>query len=81
MTVRLTAEDIQARLFTRIPGEIEARGPDTSAVRLSADSAELLVQYIAALAALGAPFTLDAPAEITDRVRELGLRLTSPPPD
>ncbi|MFI0356949.1 helix-turn-helix transcriptional regulator [Actinomadura sp. 9N407] len=77
MTVRLSPEDIQARLFAPIPGEVEPLGPDASAVRLTADSAELVVQYIAALAALGAGYTLEAPAEITDRVRRLGLRLAS----
>lgn len=33
--------------------------------------------YIAAIAALGAEFTGDAPEGITDRVRDLGRRLAS----
>ncbi|GAA3740190.1 hypothetical protein HDA32_002664 [Spinactinospora alkalitolerans] len=42
---------------------------------MSADSAEPVVQYIAAIAALGAEFTLDAPEEIVERVWDLGRRL------
>ncbi|MDA8371464.1 MAG: YafY family protein [Nocardiopsaceae bacterium] len=75
MTVELPAPDVRARLFAAVPGEIEARGPTTCAVRLSADSAELVIQYVAAIAALGAEFTLEAPGEITERVSDLGHRL------
>ncbi|MCO5996054.1 helix-turn-helix transcriptional regulator [Actinoallomurus rhizosphaericola] len=79
MTVRLPAGAVRAGLFAAIRGEIEDRGTEGCAIRLSADSADLVVQYIAAIAALGAAFTLDAPPEIADRVRELGRRLTGPP--
>jgi hypothetical protein len=34
-----------------------------------------VIQYVAAIAALGSDFTLDAPEEIAGRVRELGRRL------
>jgi predicted DNA-binding transcriptional regulator YafY len=76
MTVRLPADAVRAGLFSSIPGEIEDRGAEGCAVRLSAESADLVVQFIAAIAALGAELTLDASPEITDRVRELGRRLT-----
>ncbi|MFB4315309.1 helix-turn-helix transcriptional regulator [Actinomadura sp. 21ATH] len=75
MTVRLTPDEIRSRLFATPPGTIEPAGPGASAVRLTADSAELVVQYVAALASLGAGFTLDAPEEITGRVRRLGRAL------
>lgn len=75
--MRLPAAVLQARLFAHLPGDIEDCGRDGCTVRLSAGSAELVVQYIGAIAALGAEFTLDAPVEITDRVRILGCRLTA----
>ncbi|MEU6642208.1 YafY family protein [Saccharomonospora sp. NPDC046836] len=78
LTVDLPAADLRARLFAHVPGEIADAGPARCTVRLSADSAELIVQYVAAIAALEAGFELDAPAEIEDRVRELGVRLTTP---
>ena len=49
---------------------------DDGTVRLSADSAELVVQFVAAIAALGAPVSVDAPPEITDRVRALARALS-----
>jgi predicted DNA-binding transcriptional regulator YafY len=77
MTVRLPADDLRQRLFVPLRG-IEDLGPDDCAVRISAESAELVTQYVAAIAALGAPFTLDAPPEILDRLRRLAGRLASP---
>jgi predicted DNA-binding transcriptional regulator YafY len=77
ITVRLPADTVRASLFTQIPGEIDVHGPDECTVRLSTDSAELVTQYIAAIAALGAEFTLNAPEEITHRVRDLGRRLAA----
>ncbi|MGW5364616.1 helix-turn-helix transcriptional regulator [Actinopolymorpha pittospori] len=75
VSVQLSAKALRAGLFAAVPGSIEERGPDGCAVRLSADSAELVVQYVAAIAALGAEFTLDAPEVINERLRELGRRL------
>lgn len=75
MRVRLPAESVRAGVFARIPWEVRDEEAGWSAVRLSAESAELVVQYVAAIAALGAEFTLDAPAEVTDRLRTLGHRL------
>jgi predicted DNA-binding transcriptional regulator YafY len=75
MTVRLPAETVRAGVFASIPGEVEDRGADGCAIRLSAESADLVVQFVVAIAALGAEFTLDAPREIAERVRELGRRL------
>lgn len=75
ISLRLSADTVRARLFAHIPGDIDEHGSDECTVRLSADSAELVIQYIAAIAALDAEFTVDAPDEIADRVRELGRRL------
>ncbi|WP_433178028.1 helix-turn-helix transcriptional regulator [Actinoallomurus sp. CA-150999] len=75
MTVRLSADAVRAGVFASIPGEVEDRGADGCAIRLSAESADLVVQYVAAIAALGAEFTLDAAPEIAERVRALGRRL------
>lgn len=44
---------VRASLFASIPGDIDLHGPDECTVRLSADSAELVIQFIAAIAALG----------------------------
>ncbi|GLZ03335.1 DNA-binding transcriptional regulator [Actinomadura sp. NBRC 104412] len=75
MTVGLTADDLRGRLFAHLPGDVQDIGPDECAVRISADSAELVTQYIAAIAALDVPCALDAPAEITERLRGLARRL------
>ncbi|MBG6091661.1 putative DNA-binding transcriptional regulator YafY [Actinomadura viridis] len=75
LRVELSAEAVRDGLFAHVPGEIVPRGPDACAVRISADSAELVTQYVVAIAALGAEFTLDAPEEITARLRELRSRL------
>ena len=75
MTVGLAADDLRGRLFAHLPGDVQDLGPDACAVRISADSAELVTQYIAAIAALDVPCALDAPAEITERLRGLARRL------
>lgn len=75
--VALGAQAVRAGIYGPIPGDIEDRGPGESTVRLSADSATLVVQYIAAVAALGARIRIDAPPEITARLRELCAQLTS----
>ncbi len=75
VTVHLPAETVRARLFASIPGDVAVEGPEECTLRLSADSAELVVQYIAAVAALGAECGVEAPEEITRRVRDLGRRL------
>lgn len=75
VTVQLPAETVRAGLFASIPGSIESDSTDECTVRLSAETAELVIQYVAAIAALGADFALDAAEEIAGRVRELGRRL------
>ncbi|WP_425568662.1 helix-turn-helix transcriptional regulator [Nonomuraea antimicrobica] len=76
LRVALGADAVRTRLFAHVPGEIEPRGPDTSVIRLSAESAELVTQYVAALAALDAAVTLvDASEEVMARLRGLRERL------
>ncbi|WP_341849557.1 helix-turn-helix transcriptional regulator [Actinomadura rifamycini] len=76
LEVALAAEDVRFRLFGRVPGRIDPRGPDACAVRLSADSADLVAQCAAAIAALDAPCTLvDASPQVRDRLRALRDRL------
>ncbi|MFC4000431.1 helix-turn-helix transcriptional regulator [Prauserella oleivorans] len=79
LTIGLPESEVRSRLPTRVPGELTPAGPDRCHARLSADSAELVVHYIAAIAALGAEFTLDAPEEIEHRLRALA-RAISPGP-
>ncbi|GAA3971705.1 YafY family protein [Thermobifida alba] len=76
LEVALGADAVRARLFSHVPGEIEARGPKACAVRLSADSAELVAQYVAAIAVLDAAVTLvDASEEVRTLLRGLRERL------
>ncbi|MBA8825946.1 putative DNA-binding transcriptional regulator YafY [Saccharopolyspora lacisalsi] len=75
VTVRLPAEEVRTRLLAPVPGDIDDRGPEECLVRISADSADLVTQYVAATAALDAEITIDAPAEISHRVRHAGRRL------
>ncbi|GAA1978659.1 WYL domain-containing protein [Amycolatopsis minnesotensis] len=73
--VELPAEEVKAGVFAAVPGSIEPDGPGRCTVRISGESADLVVQYVAAIAALGAPFTVDAPEAVTERVRTLARRL------
>lgn len=75
VTVELPADEVRTRLFVPLPWEIDEHGPDRCAVRLSAESADLVVQYVAVLASLGADLTVEAPEEITCRARDAGHRL------
>lgn len=76
VTVALPAEAVRTGLFASIPGSVDRAGPDECTVRLSAESVELVVQFVAAIAALGAPVTVDAPEEVAEHVRQLGRVLT-----
>jgi predicted DNA-binding transcriptional regulator YafY len=70
--VALPAEEVRAGLFATIPGDIDEHGPEACTVRLTADSVHLVVQFVAAVAALGAPVTVDAPEDVTEHLRRLG---------
>ncbi|MFI6483756.1 helix-turn-helix transcriptional regulator [Nonomuraea sp. NPDC050663] len=74
--VALSADQLLARLFAHLPGEIEPNGPDACTIHLSAESAELITQYVAAIAALDAVFSLvSASGEVQARLRDLRQRL------
>ena len=75
MTMQLSADSVRAGIFGPIPGDVDDHGPDRCTVRLSANSPQLVTQFVAAIAALGAEFSLEAPDEITDRLHHLGRRL------
>lgn len=75
LTVELSAADIRTGIFGPIPGQVDDLDPGRCRIRLTAESPELITQYIALVAALGAEFTLDAPPDITDRLHRLGARL------
>ncbi|MEU3194901.1 WYL domain-containing protein [Streptomyces sp. NPDC006992] len=75
LTVDLSAADVRAGIFAPIPGEIDDLGPGQCRIRLTAESPELVTQYIVLVATIGARFTVDAPPDITDRLHRLGTRL------
>jgi predicted DNA-binding transcriptional regulator YafY len=73
LTVGLPAERVQAGVFATIPGQVDAHAPDACTVALTAESVELVVQFVAAIAALGAPTTMEeASGEVATRVCDLG---------
>ncbi len=77
LTVALPESTVRAAWFTAIPGDITADGPGRCTVRLSAETLPLVLQYVSAVAALGAEFTLRADDEVTRAVAALGGSLTA----
>ncbi|MFE2276712.1 helix-turn-helix transcriptional regulator [Streptomyces sp. NPDC059454] len=77
VTVPLPAETLRAKLFAPLPGEITSDGPHACIVRISAESDEVVAQYVAAVGALTPTFELDASEAIHARMRALGERLSS----
>ncbi|MFC6884482.1 helix-turn-helix transcriptional regulator [Actinomadura yumaensis] len=73
--VALSAERVRAGVFGPVLGEVEDVGAEGCVVRLSADSVELVVQSVLAVAALGADFSVEASEEVAGRVREVAGRL------
>jgi predicted DNA-binding transcriptional regulator YafY len=77
LTVALPEDAVRAGVPATIPGDVDACGPDTCTVRLTAESVELVVQFVAAVAALGAPVVLEeASEEVVRRMHALGAVLT-----
>ncbi len=76
ITIAMPADAVRAGVWGTIPGDIEAHDDHTCTVRLSAESLQLVLQYLATIAALGAEFSVDAPQEITHRLQHLGRQLT-----
>jgi predicted DNA-binding transcriptional regulator YafY len=76
LSVGLSADAVRAGVFAGVPGDVDAVAPGACTVRLTADSVELVVQFVAAVMALGAPVTVEeASDEVARRVRELGASL------
>ena len=73
LVVGLPADAVRAGVFATIPGDVDAHAPDACTVALTAESVELVVQFVAAIAALGAPVRVEETSdEVGRRVRELG---------
>jgi predicted DNA-binding transcriptional regulator YafY len=77
VSVGLPADAVREGLFASVPGEVVAAGSEACVVRLSAQAPELVVQFVAAIVALGAECEVDASPEVAAAVRELGRRLAS----
>jgi predicted DNA-binding transcriptional regulator YafY len=76
LSVGLPADVVRAGVFASIPGEVEALLADTCRVRLTAESPELVVQFVAAIGALGASTEVEeASEEVVRRLCDLGALL------
>jgi predicted DNA-binding transcriptional regulator YafY len=77
LAVRASARTVREGVWGSIPGLVEETGPDACTVHLTAESAVLVVQFVAAVVALGVPVAVDGQSdEVAERVRGLGLALT-----
>ncbi|GAB3708737.1 YafY family protein [Nocardiopsis oceani] len=72
----LPEEEVRGRLYGPLPGRIASLGPDRCEVRVSADSLDLVCQYTAVVLSLGSAFTLDAPAEVRERLTTVAARIS-----
>jgi predicted DNA-binding transcriptional regulator YafY len=80
LSVGLSADAVRAGVFASIPGEIDEQGDDACTVGLTAESVTLVVQFVAAIATLGAPVTVEEMSEeVGVAVRELGALLVALP--
>ncbi|RDI49059.1 putative DNA-binding transcriptional regulator YafY [Nocardia mexicana] len=80
LAVPLDVDTLRAKLFAPVPGSVDPDGPNACTVRLSADSAELVTQYVAAIAALDtAVELLDASDEVAEGLRRSAERTTRLP--
>ncbi|GAA4937091.1 YafY family protein [Streptomonospora halophila] len=75
LRVDLPAEQVRSRLFHTVPGTVAPDGDHRCRVRLAAHAPELVVHYVAAITALGAPVDIDASPEVAERLHSLGRRL------
>jgi len=77
LVVQLPEATVRESFFGSLPGTLDAVSASACEVRLSAESAALLVQYVAGIVALGADFTLEASDEVAALLRSVGQRLAS----
>lgn len=75
LTVDMPADVLRDRLLTPSFATLTPLGPNQCVVRVSADSLDLTVQFVASIACLDTDFTLHAPPELTSRLRALSHRL------
>lgn len=75
MRVAMSVDALRGALFRPPPGRVEEAGPEACVLVFSAESVDLAVHYVAVVAALGAPFTVEASDEVRDRLRRLGRAL------
>lgn len=75
ITVQLPANTVRRQLHTALLGEVEVDESAYCTIRLSAESPVLVTQQVAAIAALGAEYTLHVDDDIASRVSELGRSL------
>jgi predicted DNA-binding transcriptional regulator YafY len=77
LVVQLPEATVRESFFGSLPGTLDAVSASACEVRLSAESAALLVQYVAGIVALGAEFTLESSDEVAALLRSVGQRLAS----
>jgi predicted DNA-binding transcriptional regulator YafY len=76
LTIQLPAEVVAGNFYGFVPGSIEAAGDGGCVARFTAESASLVVQYVAGVVALGADFTVDeATPETAALIADVGDRL------
>ncbi|WP_433012603.1 helix-turn-helix transcriptional regulator [Kribbella sp. CA-294648] len=75
MVVQLPADVVRRSFFRVLPGSLTPLGEDACEFRLSADSPALLVQFVAAIVALGADYTLEASPAAAEALQSVGKRL------
>ncbi|WP_112245210.1 helix-turn-helix transcriptional regulator [Kribbella monticola] len=75
IAVELPASVVRSTFFGLIPGQLTSTGEDACVLRISADSPSLLIQYVAGVAALGAPYSLDASPELATLIKKVGQQL------
>jgi hypothetical protein len=76
LTIQLPAEVVAGNFYGFVPGSIEAVGDGACVARFTAESASLVVQYVAGVIALGADFTVDeATPKTAALIADVGDRL------
>ncbi|MFG1819009.1 helix-turn-helix transcriptional regulator [Kribbella sp. NPDC049174] len=76
LTIQLPAEVVTNNFYGFIPGSIEPAGADACVARFTAETASLVLQYVAGVVALGADFTVDeATPETAALIAQVGDRL------
>ncbi|MEV0840378.1 YafY family protein [Actinocatenispora sera] len=75
--VALPADTVRTRMCLSAPGQVTELAPNRCLASMSADSLDLVVQYVAMVVSLDAPTCLIAGPEVTDRLRSLATSLAA----